>query len=159
MSGPGEFRVRSFGGLELAEAEALHAACFPAAWDRPWSRLGFAEAMAMPGTFGLMARSGDGEAPLGLIVVRVAADEAEILTIGVAPTNRRHGIGAALIGAARDEARSRGAARLHLEVAEDNFAARKLYADLGFEPVGRRAGYYARGTLGSVAALLLAVAL
>jgi ribosomal-protein-alanine N-acetyltransferase len=44
-------------------------------------------------------------------------------------------------------------------VAEDNFAARRLYAGLGFEPVGKRGNYYARGSLGSVAAILMARAL
>ncbi|MGE0151891.1 MAG: ribosomal protein S18-alanine N-acetyltransferase [Reyranellaceae bacterium] len=154
MTAPG-FDIRPFGGLELADAEALHRASFPAAWDRPWSRQSFAEMLAMPGTFGLMARDA-GNAALGLIVVRAAADEAEILTIAVAPALRRQGIGAALIAAARTEARGRGARRLHLEVAEDNFAARKLYAGLGFAAVGKRAGYYARGSLGSAAAILMA---
>ena len=149
--------VVPFGGLDLDRAEALHALCFAAAWDSPWDRQGFAEMLAMPGRFGLMARRG--VAMLGLVVVRVAADEAEILTIGVDPAQRRQGLGAALIAAARTEASGRGAVRLHLEVAEDNFAARKFYADLGFAPVGRRAGYYARGSLGSVAALLLAAPL
>lgn len=154
MSENDEITVAAFGGLDLAAAEALHASCFPAAWDRPWDRQSFAETMAMPGAFGLKA-SRDG-AMLGLLVARVAADEAEILTVGVDPAQRRLGIGGRLIEAARAEAASRGARRLHLEVAEDNFAARRLYADLGFAPVGRRPGYYERGSLGAIAALLLA---
>lgn len=148
--------IRPFGGLDLGDAEVLHRLCFPADWDRPWSRQAFAEMLAMPGTFGLMAHATGESEPIGLIVVRVASDEAEILTIGVRSDCRRRGIGGALLTAAQNEARSRSAARLHLEVAEDNFAARKLYADLGFATVGRRAGYYARGALGSVAAILLA---
>lgn len=154
MSEDHDIAIAAFGGLDLAAAEALHALCFPAAWDRPWDRQSFAETMAMPGTFGLKAdRAG---AMLGLLVARVAADEAEILTVGVDPAQRRLGIGSRLIAATRTEAASRGAQRLHLEVAEDNFAARRLYADLGFAPVGRRPGYYERGSLGAIAALLLA---
>jgi len=38
-----------------------------------------------------------------------------------------------------------GARRVFLEVAEDNWAARRLYAALGFAPVGRRRNYYRRG--------------
>ena len=38
-----------------------------------------------------------------------------------------------------------GVSRLFLEVAEDNWAARRLYAALGFAPVGRRRNYYRRG--------------
>ena len=148
--------IAAFGGLHLVEAEALHGLCFPAEWDRPWSRQTFAEMLAMPGAFGFMAREQAGGEAVGLVVARVAADEAEILTIGVRAGSRRRGVGAALLAAAKNEARSRRATRLHLEVAEDNFAARKLYAQLGFAAVGRRAGYYGRGALGSVAAILLA---
>ncbi len=148
--------VRAFGGLDLADAEALHRLCFPQQWDQPWSRQAFAEMLAMPGTFGLMAHLAPERAPAGLVVVRVAADEAEVLTIGVRGDTRRGGIGTALMAAAIAEARSRGARRLHLEVAEDNFAARRFYAGSGFEPVGKRAGYYARGALGNAAAILMA---
>ncbi len=148
--------INAFGGLELADAETLHRLCFPADWDQPWSRQAFAEMLAMPGTFGFMARQGVNGEAVGLVVARVAADEAEILTIGVRADSRRRGVGAALLAAAKGEARSRGATRLHLEVAEDNFAARKLYARLGFDTVGRRAGYYGRGALGTIAAILLA---
>ena len=153
---PAACDIRAFGGLELADAETLHGLCFPAEWDRPWSRQAFAEMLAMPGTFGFMAREKESSEAVGLVVTRVAADEAEILTIGVRADCRRRGVGGALLAAAKKEAGSRGATRLHLEVAEDNFAARKLYAHLGFETVGRRAGYYGRGALGSVAAILLA---
>lgn len=149
--------VRPFGGLDLDRAASLHALCFPAAWDQPWDRQGFAEIMAMPGTFGLLAE--EAARILGLIVVRVAVDEAEVLTVGVQPDLRRTGIGGTLFAAAQGEARTRGATRLHLEVAEDNFAARKLYAGLGFDTVGRRPGYYRRGPLGAVAAVLMARAL
>ena len=152
----GSCDISAFGGLALADAEALHRLCFPADWDQPWSRQAFAEMLAMPGTFGFMARPTTNGEAMGLVVARVAADEAEILTIAVRADTRRRGIGSALLAAAKTEARSRGATRLHLEVAEDNFAARKLYAHLGFETVGRRAGYYGRGALGSVAAILLA---
>ena len=53
------------------------------------------------------------------------------------------------------EAARRGAAVIHLEVAETNEAARALYAACGFAPVGRRARYYADGA----DALVLAVSL
>ena len=39
----------------------------------------------------------------------------------------------------------RGAASMHLEVAEDNAAARSLYRKLGYEESGRRRGYYSGG--------------
>ena len=49
----------------------------------------------------------------------------------------------------------RGAAKLFLEVAEDNAPAQHLYHMLGFTAVGRRPGYYRRKTGPAVAALTL----
>jgi len=52
-----------------------------------------------------------------------------------------------------------GAGAVFLEVAEDNPAARRLYAGLGFEEVGRRRGYYPRAGTRAVDALVLRRAL
>ena len=78
-----------------------------------------------------------------MVLLRVAADEAEILTIGVAA--RRQGIARALMAAALERARAQGARTMFLEVAADNGAARGLYEMLGFAPAGLRQGYYAGG--------------
>ncbi len=119
-----------------AEAMALlHAAAFPSL-DR-WSATAFATQLALPGVFGLIDERG------GLALARVAADEAELLTIAVHPEARRQGIGRALLKAVLSEAARRGAVTVLLEVAESNTPARALYASLAFRPVGRRKGYYA----------------
>jgi ribosomal-protein-alanine N-acetyltransferase len=81
-----------------------------------------------------------------MLLARLAADEAEVLTVAVVPERRQQGLGAALIKAAAEEARSKGAVRLFLEVSTRNPAARGLYQQLGFAQVGRRAGYYADGS-------------
>ena len=75
--------------------------------------------------------------------------------IGTAPDHRGQGHGAAVLTGFLTEAARRGAAVIHLEVAETNAAARALYARLGFEAVGRRRRYYADGA----DALVLAVSL
>ena len=93
----------------------------------------------MPGTFGLVEAQG------GMLLARVAADEAEVLTLAVLPALRRQGLGRALLQAAMAEARRRGAASMTLEVAVDNVAARDLYTSAGFTQVGRRRRYYANG--------------
>ncbi len=80
--------------------------------------------------------------------------ECEILALGVVPRQRRAGIGAALLASVVAEARRRGAQTLFLEVAEDNTAARALYAAQGFGQIGRRPNYYRRVT-GLVDALVL----
>jgi ribosomal-protein-alanine N-acetyltransferase len=125
---------------EAAEAvalAALHAAAFPP--GQRWDAAAIAGLLAMPGVFGLVVRG------LGFVLARVAADEAEILTLAVAPAARRQGHGGALLAAAMAQAAARGAASMFLDVAADNAAARALYAAAGFAEVGRRRRYYADG--------------
>ena len=95
--------------------------------------------------------------PDGFILIRVVADEAEILTLAVRPAARREGLGARLVEAAVVRAAARGAERMFLEVAEDNVAARALYARTGFVEAGRRRGYYARADGSREDALVLSL--
>jgi [ribosomal protein S18]-alanine N-acetyltransferase len=69
-------------------------------------------------------------------------DEAWVQNIAVRRSAQRRGIGRALLEALLAEAHLRGVRRTLLEVAVDNVAAQKLYANYGFEPVGVRRGYY-----------------
>jgi ribosomal-protein-alanine N-acetyltransferase len=126
-------------GPDTDELARLHARCF----DEVWDRATFARLLGSPGVFGLLARRAS--ATLGFALVRVAGDEAELLTLGVDPSERRRGLARRLTERAIDGARIRGARALFLEVAADNDAARALYASLSFERVGLRKGYYARG--------------
>jgi ribosomal-protein-alanine N-acetyltransferase len=121
---------------------ALHAACFPP--GEQWPSVAMAAQLALPGCFGLIGLAGP-DAPGGLVLARVAADEAEILTLGVVPAQRRRGMAALLLAQAARAAALRGAGAMFLEVAEDNAAARALYARQGFQEVGRRKRYYPSG--------------
>lgn len=128
----------------VADAEVLahlHATSFADAWPTE----AFAALIDREESFALIARARQDAEPLGLIVVRAAAGEAEILTFCVVPRMRSHGLGAALLSRARTLAYDQGAREMFLEVAEDNAAARALYHNQGFAPVGRRAGYYKQG--------------
>lgn len=120
---------------------ALHADAFvdPAVSGPAWGTADFTALLAMPGTFALVA---GGDAPVGFVLVRIAADEAEILTLGTATAARRHGVARALVAGAAAAARASGAVRLFLEVAETNGPARALYAAAGFTVVGRRRNYF-----------------
>ncbi len=121
-----------------------------------WTEAAFATLLALPGRCAFVAD--EAGQPLGFVLLGLAADEAEVITLAVLPDARRRGIGAALVAAAAREAAARGATRLFLEVAEDNAPARALYARAGFVPVGRRKGYYARPAA-AVDALVLALIL
>ncbi|MEM1385492.1 MAG: GNAT family N-acetyltransferase [Pseudomonadota bacterium] len=91
----------------------------------------------------------------GVLLMRFASDEAEILTLAVILDARRQGLGRALLDRALSVARERGAARLFLEVRLGNRAARALYAAAGFAETGRRRDYYAVPGGGREDALIL----
>ena len=76
-----------------------------------------------------------------LVLWRVL-DEAHIATIAVHPDFRRQGLGKALLKTGMDEAYAEGARIYHLEVRAGNTAAIRMYADFGYEVVGRRTRYY-----------------
>lgn len=109
----------------------LHQQCFP---HRPWSAADFAD-LKKSGCDVIASQN-------GFIVYRVVADEAEIITIGVAPTARRGGIAAAMLAIAEADAKKRGAVKMFLEVAENNDAARNLYKSNQYTEIGRRPKYY-----------------
>ena len=90
-----------------------------------------------------------------LLVMRMAADEAEILNFGVVPSARRKGLGRELLEAAKMLARQSGIKRIFLEVAVDNAAAMALYAGSGFIEAGKRKAYYLRPGGTRVDALIL----
>lgn len=125
----------------------IHARAF--AGGERWGAEAMALQLGLPGAFGWIAGEG------GMVLARVAADEAEILTLAVDPAQQRRGLGARLLGQAMRTAAERGACRMLLEVGEGNEAARRLYARAGFAEVGRRRRYYRDGS----DALVLAAAL
>jgi ribosomal-protein-alanine N-acetyltransferase len=138
------------------DAELL-AAAHARSFDNSWSAADITGLMSAMGGFALMAE--DEQGPVGFILGRAIGGEAEILTLVVAPGQRRHGVGEALVEALVHEAQARNASAVYLEVAEDNEAARGLYRKCGFERAGLRRAYYARGGARPVDALVLRRAL
>ena len=123
-------------GPEHAEKlAALHALSFPA----PWQTHEFVALLQQPGVAAWIA---NGESPDGFILLRAAADEAEVLTLAVVPWQRRKGLAGRLLQQAFETLRAGKTTRLFLEVAADNAAACALYARHGFTPCGRRPDYY-----------------
>jgi [ribosomal protein S18]-alanine N-acetyltransferase len=133
-------------------AAILHARCFAELGERAWSADEFTGLLATPGCLGLLLIAD--QQPHGFAVARVAADEAEVLTLGVVPAARRRGGGSRLLSSLERRCRRRGARSLFLDVAEDNVPARRLYAARGFTVVGRREAYFDRKH-GSAAALVM----
>ena len=143
------------GPERAAEVAALHSDLF----DPPWDEAAVRPLLDHPAATCLVAVVGNPKTPVGFVIGQLAADEAEILSIGVAKEWQRHGLGRRLIqGLARAAARAE-AKTIHLEVAADNIPALVLYHHLGFKEAGRRKDYYERAEGGPVDALRLALAL
>jgi ribosomal-protein-alanine N-acetyltransferase len=128
---------------DTAPLAALHAACFATAWDAT----AITALLGTPGTFAF-------HHPDGFVMARAAGDEAEILTLAVAPDARGRGLGRALLRAAIIRAEEMGARAIFLEVGADNPQALALYEGLGFAKVGTRRAYYSTHSGGSDALVL-----
>ncbi|MBX9400101.1 ribosomal protein S18-alanine N-acetyltransferase [Lysobacter sp. BMK333-48F3] len=95
---------------------------------------------------------------VGYFLMSVAAGEAHVLNVCVAPEAHGLGFGRKLLRALVTIARGRGAERVFLEVRPSNAGAIALYHSEGFNEIGRRPRYYpARG--GREDALVMAIEL
>lgn len=122
---------------DLGEVATIEKLSFPSPWP--------SSAYATELTTNRLARyvgawsSGDlvGFGGLWLMV-----DEAHITTMAVHPTQRRRGVGSALLLELLQESRRGGARVATLDVRVSNLAAQRMYASFGFAEVGRRIRYY-----------------
>ena len=137
---------------ELAQ---LHAGLF----EKPWDADSFLRLLMHPGSTSFLARAGAPAQTAGFIVSQLAADEAQILTLGVRKDSQRHGIARRLVEAMVRAARKAEVRRLFLEVGQSNAPALGLYNGLGFQQVGHRKGYYEHAGAPAEDALVLALPL
>jgi ribosomal-protein-alanine N-acetyltransferase len=110
----------------------------------PWSPEEMAGLIASASTVGAAALDPVSGRLQGFVLSRLAADEAEILTIAVEAARQGKGVGRALLSENLRQAANAGAKAMFLEVAKDNASALALYERFGFVEVGARAGYYRR---------------
>jgi [ribosomal protein S18]-alanine N-acetyltransferase len=143
--------VRAIGAERSAECAAIHATSFP----YPWQEADFEQLFVASGTVANGAIEAKEGHLAGFVLSRIAADEAEILTIAVAPRWRRRGIATSLLALHLSGLAATQVNRLFLEVDVDNSAARALYANFGFEQVGERKAYYRTAGAQLVGALVM----
>jgi ribosomal-protein-alanine N-acetyltransferase len=148
-------RIRPATLDDLAELTRLHRTSFDAAW----SEASFRETLVRPGALAFVGKDAAATDLQSFIVIQLAADESEILTIATVGGARRAGLAHALIMEAAATAASHHAKAMFLEVAEDNSAALGLYRKCGFAEHGQRRAYYTRSGGPPVDALLLRVKL
>lgn len=128
---------------DIDAVHVMERACF----SDPWSHQALAEELDRSTSYFVVAvtaaESAD-ETVVGYAIAHAAADEAEVANVAVSPGHRGQGIGAMLVRGVLDHVRAAGALDCWLEVRASNSAARRLYAQLGFDDVGVRKRYYAR---------------
>jgi len=129
MNGDAPFPVTAEDNLSALAR--IHAAIFSEAWTEATLR----DMLKTPGTSAFSTSD-------GFVMTRVAADEAEILTLAVAPDARGRGLGTVLLSVAVEHAHREGARAMFLEVGASNVPARALYKRFGFGEVGMRKAYY-----------------
>jgi ribosomal-protein-alanine N-acetyltransferase len=115
---------------------ALHGASF----HRGWGEGEFEDMLSQRNT--LVHRLRLRSKFIGFAVSRIAADEAEILSIAIAPGQRGRGLSRQLLLTHLGHLAGRGVRTVFLEVEENNQPARRLYDRAGFTIAGRRERYY-----------------
>lgn len=107
-----------------------------------WSAGAFQGELMQESNINFVAEVQDGNLA-GFLFAMVAADEAHINTVAVAPLYRRQGIATRLIKTLAQKALGRGVGTLYLEVRSRNSQAMSLYTKLGFDVRWIRKKYYA----------------
>lgn len=128
--------IRPARPADAARLAPLERRCF----SDPWSALAFEELLRLPFTVAFVAEQGEGI--VGYLIARALAEEGEILNLAVAAELRRQGLGAQLLEAGLTALEEAGVRSVWLEVREANTTAQVLYRRRGFQPAGRRKGYY-----------------
>jgi ribosomal-protein-alanine N-acetyltransferase len=86
-----------------------------------------------------------GRTLIGFILSRLAAGEAEILSVAIAPAWRGRAVSRPLLVLHLRRLAGHGVRSVFLEVDKSNAPARALYKRAGFHEVGQRQGYYVGG--------------
>ena len=128
---------------------ALHALSFRRGWSED-------EVERLIGERNVVThRAIQGSALAGFIMSRLAADEAEILTVAVSRAAQGRGLARRLLGLHLRRLAGLGCRAVFLDVDENNRAAIRLYQRAGFREVARRAEYYPAAAGQAAAALVL----
>ena len=131
--------LRSWQESDLPQIEKIEQESF----SDPWPLDAFRPVLRFPVLYGILAE--DGGQVLGYACTQVVFEEMELQNIAVAPWARGKGVGAALLAAVEENAKSRGAEYGFLEVRVSNAPAISLYQKFGYQQIGVRKNYYPDG--------------
>jgi len=136
-------RAPTFSEARKDDAPAF-ATAHAASFQRGWSEDEFRRLLLDRAVVAHRAMAG--RALVGFILSRLAADEAEILSVAIAPAWRGRGYARPLLDLHLRRLAGLGARVVFLEVDEHNAPAVRLYRRAGFFEVGRRQSYYDSST-------------
>jgi [ribosomal protein S18]-alanine N-acetyltransferase len=137
------------GPRDAAAIAVLHATSFQRGWSEQ-------EIERMLSDRNVVAhRATMGQTLTGFIFSRLAAGEAEILSIAVSPVRRGRGVARALLNLHMRRLAGLGTRAVFLEVGKDNPPALSLYRRAGFREVGQRPNYYQQGRTSPVTAVVM----
>jgi ribosomal-protein-alanine N-acetyltransferase len=146
-------RIEPIGAEAASRLAAVHASAF----SQPWNTLDFERLLGERGVIADGLFLGRTTRPAGFALSRIVLDEAEILTIALAPEARGRGHAGALLSRHLDALSRRGVRQVHLEVDEGNVPAIALYRRHRFRETGRRTGYYRKTDGARASALTMAL--
>jgi ribosomal protein S18 acetylase RimI-like enzyme len=135
-------RIRRARPADLAALVALENASFAA--DRLSARQ-YRRHLDGASAVVIAAHAGDALVGSAVLFLRHGSRVARLYSIAVAPAARGRGVASALLAAAEQAARRRGARCLRLEVRQDNAAAIALYERHGYHRFGAHRRYYEDG--------------
>ena len=132
------FHILPASETDLVRLQRLHAELFATSWAiETWTAY-----LAEPANVLRIVKCSENAGVVGFAVARGVLDEAEVLSLGVAPACRHQGLASQLMRSVLEALSTRGITRVFLEVGETNGRARDLYESFGFEQIGLREAYY-----------------
>ena len=133
---------RPANAFDLAVFVSLDKKLFPYS---PWSASQYKEEFSSPTRHFVVALD-DAQSIIGYAgVFAPGGAEADVLTVGVIPSQRGKGIARQLMALITDWAKQQGSTAMMLEVKVDNLEAIGLYESLGYSKLNIRKDYFGAG--------------
>jgi len=142
MSSPSN--IRDFEPADLEQAWRLDQSCFEPGVS--YTRGQIRDFIGRPGAIALVVDGeGDGPPMDAFAVGQVSGSRAHVITIDVAASARRAGLGKILFESLLSRFTAAGARTVRLEVDLSNAPARRFYERMGFEETRKLPDYYGYG--------------
>ena len=146
--------INGTGSDVAATIKKLHNKCLP---DKDWTLESLQSMLSQDSVYSVIAKKDALE--IGFCIYRIAADEAEIISIGVLENERMNGHATEILKETikKISDSNMNIRKIFLEVAEDNLAAINLYLSAKFRKAGVRKKYYQRKNGERVDAVIMAL--